>query len=162
MPGVVVAASAAILDVLPFSLCKAFSQIRDWSAIQSEYADGSSQRYSPVLTSRLAWQQTRRLLPADMVTLRTFYLAHQGPEMAFWFYDPFESDPPFNYDATSTDPDGRFLVRFDAHWEQSIGIGGIGEVGLRLVELAWNGYSALARLDFRTPVPSGHIFHVFA
>ncbi len=133
MPGSV--ANAAPATVLPHNLCKAFSASREYVVAENQYKNGESQRAALVATSRKSWTQSRRLTPAQLATLRTFYLARNGSTEAFYFYDVHETSPKFSYDPTGVRANGRFTVRFAGSWEQSVGIGRA-DVGISLVEIA--------------------------
>jgi len=58
-----------------------------------------------------------------------------GAAEPFFFYDVFETVPKFSYDQTGSSPYGRYVVRFDGPWEQTVGIGR-SEVAIALIELA--------------------------
>lgn len=53
----------------------------------------------------------------------------------FYFYDPYEMNPKFSHDPTGADTAGRYVVRFNYDWNESIGIGR-SDVQIELVELA--------------------------
>jgi hypothetical protein len=129
MPGSV--SNAAPTDVLPWGLCTAFAHSREYIASISEYPDGSSQRGRLAETSRKSWRQSRRLTATGLATLYTFYQNHINDP--FYFYDPWASG--FTYDETGEQTLGRYTVRFDGEWNQSMGIAR-GEAGISLVELA--------------------------
>lgn len=133
MPGSVQLSVPA--TVLPHSLCKAFSHSREYAIVENEYKNGESQRAVLVTTSRKSWTQSRRLTPAQLATLRAFYLARNGSTEAFYFYDVHETSPKFSYDPTGVRANGRYTVRFAGSWEQSVGMGRA-DIGISLVELA--------------------------
>ncbi len=133
MPGSV--QNAAPTTVLPWSLCKAFGHSREFAAIENEYKNGESQRSRLAETSRKTWKTSRRLTPSVLATFRAFFDARRGPTEPFFFYDPWDADPKFSYDPTGTSLPGRYIVRFEGAWEQSVGIGRA-DVDLTLIELA--------------------------
>lgn len=133
MPGSV--SNAAPSTVLPASLCKAFTHSREYAVDVNEYRNGESQRDKLVETSRKSWRLSKRLAPAAIAILRSFYDARKGPTQPFYFYDVWETDPKFSYDATGVDTTGRYTVRFEGNWEQRAGIGR-GDVEIALVQLA--------------------------
>ena len=86
-------------------------------------------------TSRKKWSLTKRLTPAQLAALRTFYDARNGTLEPFYFYDPYETNPKFSYDPTGAAPTGRYIVRFNTDWSQSV-TPGRSDVQLELIELA--------------------------
>jgi hypothetical protein len=133
MPGSVTNASAT--TVLPESLCSAFARAQEYAIRANDYPDGSNQRSLLVATSRKSWKLAKKLTATELSTLRAFYQSRNGPHQAFYFYDPFETDPLFSYDESGQDLDGRHIVRFDGDWEQNNNLGRK-EVTVSLVELA--------------------------
>lgn len=133
MPGSV--QNAAPLAVLPQSLCRAFVHAREYALRENEYRNGESQRSLLVATSRKRWRLAKLLTPALLQQLRDFYDARSGSEEPFYFYDPYETVPKFSYDPTGAATQGRYTVRFDGAWEQSVGLAR-GDVKINLIELA--------------------------
>lgn len=131
MPASVAAANA--VDVLPFSLCTAFSHTREWAADINVYANGESQRYAIPDTSRKRWRLDKRLTPAQMATLLAFFLAHRTEE--FYFYDAYETVPKFSYDPTGVEEDGRYAVRFEGNFHYTVNFPR-GTVGIELVQVS--------------------------
>jgi hypothetical protein len=119
--------------VLPLSLSKAFSNSREYAVIENEYKNGESQRSLLTSTSRKSWRMSKRLTPSALATLRTFYDARKGPQQPFYFYDP--ADSGFTYDPTGVQTLGRYTVRCEGNWEQTVGPGRA-DVNIALVELA--------------------------
>ncbi len=126
-------ANAAPTTVLPWSLCRAFSHSREFAINVNEYADGSCQVGQLVSTSRKTWKISRRLTPTLLGTLRAFYEACNGPQIPFYFYDPWDSG--FTYDPTGVQIFGRYTVRFEGAWDQTVGMARA-DVDISLVELA--------------------------
>lgn len=133
MPGSV--QNAVPVTVLPHSLCKAFGHAREYIVIENEYRNGESQRGKLTETSRKHWRTERRLTPALLAQFRDFYDARKGPQEAFYFYDPWDTNPKFSHDPTGTATIGRYTVRFDGYWEQMVGMGRA-DAMISLVELA--------------------------
>ena len=133
MPGSV--QNAAPSTVLPQSLCRAFTHERAYPLIENEYKNGESQRSVLATNSRKRWRLTKRLTPAALQTLRTFYDARNGTTEPFFFYDPYDTNPKFSYDPTGQVTTGRYTVRFDGAWSQSDDIGRL-NTEIALVETA--------------------------
>jgi hypothetical protein len=133
MPGSV--QNAAPSTVLPWSLSTAFVRSQEYPVVENEYAGGESQRSVLASNSRKRWRLAKRLVPAELVTLRNFYEARKGPQEPFYFYDPWDTSPKFSYDPTGQAVPGRYVVRFDGAWAQETGLVGI-ETSIELVEVA--------------------------
>jgi phage-related protein len=133
MPGSV--ANAAPTTVMPNSLSRAFAHTREYPVIDNEYRNGESQRSAQASTSRKKWTLTKRLTSAQLATLRNFYDARNGTHEPFYFYDPYETNPKFSYDAAGSAVTGRYTVRFNSDWDQSV-TPGRSDVQLELIELA--------------------------
>lgn len=132
MPGNV--ANAAPSLVLPNALCTAYSQAREWAVDWNPYKSAECQARARTTTSRKTWQQTRKLTPSALVTLRNFYDSVNGPVTPFYFYDT-RDDQTAVYDATGVLTAGRYTVRFEGKWQQTMNLSR-GDAGLALVELA--------------------------
>ncbi len=133
MPGPV--ANAAPAAVMPNSLCRTFVHTREYPVIDNEYRNGESQRSVQAATSRKKWTLTKRLSPSQLATLRTFYDAQGGSLEPFYFYDPYETNPKFSYDPTGVAVTGRYTVRFNSDWNQSV-TPGRSDVQIELIEVA--------------------------
>jgi hypothetical protein len=120
MPGSV--QNAAPATVLPLSLSRAFAHSREYPAIENEYRNGESQRSVQASNSRKRWQLAKRLAPAALQTLRDFCDARSGPTEPFYFYDPYETNPKFSHDPTGQAVAGRYIVRFESDWNQTVGL----------------------------------------
>ena len=127
--------NAVPTTVMPNSLSRAFVHAREYGLLENEYRNGESQRGLLVATSRKRWQLGKRLTPVLLQQLRDFYDARKGPEEPFYFYDPYETVPKFSYDPTGTATQGRYTVRFDGVWEQSLSLRRT-DIEITLVELA--------------------------
>jgi hypothetical protein len=133
MPGSV--QNAAPTAVLPITISRAFSHTREFPVIDNEYRNGESQRSVDAATSRKRWMLAKRLTAAQLQTLREFYDARSGPLEPFYFYDPYETNPKFSWDPTGQALNGRYTVRFNSDWSQSVGLGR-SDVQIELIELA--------------------------
>lgn len=122
--------------VLPFSLCKEYSQSRALPMNVNEYHDNSRQVVALVETSRKAWKLSKRLTSSVLGTLYDFWKAN--PNNAFYFYDPFEVGtgyaPGSNHDPTGVSTAGRYKVVFRNDWQQTTRLGRT-DVSLDLVEV---------------------------
>lgn len=103
--------------------------------MENEYPDGSSQRNKLVETSRKRWRLAKRLTPSQLQVLRIFYEARKGATEPLYFYDPYETNPRFSHDPIGASPYGRYTVRFEGEWSQSVGLGR-SEVSIELIEQA--------------------------
>ena len=133
MPGSV--ENAVPSAVLPWSLSRAFVRSQEYPLVENEYSGGESQRSVLVSASRKRWRLAKRLTAAQLAALRDFYDARKGPAEPFYFYDPYETDPKFSHDPTGQATQGRYTVRFEGAWEQSVGLGS-SDVQIELMELA--------------------------
>jgi len=133
MPGSV--QNATPTTVLPHGLCRAFVHSREYPLLDNEYRNGESQRSVQAVTSRKRWRLAKRLTPAQLTELRSFFEARSAGLQPFFFYDGLESSPRWNYDPTGFDPNGRFTVCFVGGWNQSVGLGRA-DVEIELVEVA--------------------------
>lgn len=133
MPGSV--QNAAPTTVLPQSLCRAFSHARAYPMIENEYRNGESQRSVLATTSRKKWTLRKRLTPTQLQALRNFYDARNGTHEPFYFYDPYDASPRFSYDPTGAATTGRYTVRFNTDWSQSVGPGR-SDADIELIELS--------------------------
>jgi len=134
MPGSV--ANAAPSTVMPATLSRGFTRIREYPVLENNYKGGESQRAKLADTSRSGWRLSKRLAPTALATLRSFYEARHGGHQPFYFYDPWETDPLFSWDPTGVDTVGRYTVRFEGGWEQAVTPGRVDVPSLQLVELA--------------------------
>ena len=133
MPGPV--QNAAPATVLPLSLYRAFVHEREYPVIDNEYRNGESQQSVQASNSRKRWRLAKRLTPAQLAALRDFYDAREGPTEPFYFYDPYETNPKFSHDPTGQAVAGRYTVRFNGEWSETVGRGR-SDVNIELIELA--------------------------
>jgi hypothetical protein len=133
MPGSV--QNAAPLTVMPASLSRSFAHERAYPVVESEYRNGESQRSVQATSSRKRWLLAKRITPVQLGTLRDFYDARKGPTEAFYFYDPYETNPKFSSDPSGQAVAGRYTVRFAGDWSQSVDLRRA-DVQIELIELA--------------------------
>ena len=124
---------ATSVGVLPHTLCRSFSETQVFASLTSEYHDGSAQRVVLVSVPRHAWNLGKRLTPGEMEALRSWWDAHAAD--AFYFYNPKETVRPNHPDPTGVATAGRYLVRFDSDWSETLGIA-LGDASVRLIEVA--------------------------
>jgi hypothetical protein len=132
MPGTITPVSPT--EVMPVSLCAAFTEELRIESFANTYQDGSSDRVALALNPRRFFRMTRRVLPADYTTLYTFYKAHLI--IPFWFYHLPETVPPFTWDSTGQATSGRYAVVFDGSWSDQVVLGARSQVSLGLREVA--------------------------
>lgn len=133
MPGNVPNASPTA--VMPLSLSRAFVHERSYPVLENEYRNGESQRSAQAATSRKRWRLAKRLTAVELQALRDFYDARNGPQEPFYFYDPWDTIPQFSYDPTGQAIPGRYSVRFEGSWSDTVGLGRI-DTQIELVEVA--------------------------
>jgi phage-related protein len=130
MPGNLQAASP--VDVMPQTLSTAFTEVRAFPNLSQVYHDGTTERSlivdgvnNPV--SLRNWKLSKRLTVDQLTTLRTFYEAHFGGLIPFFWYDPFEPADGMpigsNFDPTGDSEQGRHICRFtNQQWTQTTGL----------------------------------------
>ena len=139
---------AAPTAVMPLSLSTAFAASRDWTVDTNQYANGDYQSFIPQVydpnanttqafqSSRRAWQITKRLTATQWSALLAFWLQVGGCRTEFWFYDPYETVPPFSYDPSGAATSGRYAVRFNGSLTASQSTGRAVQVNISLLEVA--------------------------
>jgi len=132
--GSVAAANPTV--VMPFKLCTLFSHQRTWEAETNRYLNGEVQRSTRVSTSSKVWILNEHLPAADVAALRTFFLSQGGGLHEFIFYDVYETTPLLSYDLTGVATSGRYTVCFDGPWNESLVLGFMSDVQLRLQEVS--------------------------
>ena len=123
---------ATVTSVLPFSLSTAFTRQSKWEFVANFFSDGRNLRRSLVSSPRNTWVLSKRLTPALMGQLRTFWNQQQGGTVPFFYYDPYESN--FTYDPTGSLTTGRYSVRFQGELKVTGSIPRV-TVPLQLVEI---------------------------
>jgi hypothetical protein len=95
------------------------------------YHDGTTERSLlsdgvNVPASVRKWKLSRKLTPANLVILRDFFEQQGGGLIPFYFYNPFEIEPPAligsNYDPTGDNTIGRHVCVFRGDWSETVGI----------------------------------------
>ena len=116
MPGNIQSATPS--SVIPYALCTAFSESREFIQIQAQYHDGTTQRSQLAQTSRKAFRLARRLTAPLAVALKAFWDTQQGGIVPFLFYNLAEG----TYDPTGNSTQGRYTVVFRGNWSQTTGM----------------------------------------
>jgi hypothetical protein len=116
MPGNI--QNAAPSGVIPYSLCTAFSESREYVQIQAQYHDGTAERSQLAQTSRRMFRLAERVTAARAIALKTFWDGQQGGVVPFLFYNLAEGA----YDATGNSTQGRYTVVFRGNWSQTTGM----------------------------------------
>jgi len=116
MPGSI--QNAVPSGVMPYALCTAFSESREYVQLQAQYHDGTTERSQLTQTSRKAFRLAQRLTASRAAALKTFWDAQQGGVVPFLFYNLAEGA----YDPTGNSTQGRYTVVFRGNWSQSSGL----------------------------------------
>ncbi|HTS30632.1 MAG TPA: hypothetical protein VMH81_32390 [Bryobacteraceae bacterium] len=103
---------------MPYSLCTAFSESREFVQLQAQYHDGTTQRSQLAQTSRKSFRLAQRLTAAHAATLKAFWDGQQGGVVPFLFYNLAEG----HYDPTGNSTQGRYTVVFRGNWSQTTGM----------------------------------------
>ena len=120
------------IGVMPKQLCKSFQEELRLEILMNNYPDGTSDRLALATNVRHYFRLSAGLNGPDWVTMRQFYLNHQG--RSFYFYNLRETVPPFSYDASGQNPIGRYIVVFDGQWSDTYNIART-DVALQLREV---------------------------
>jgi hypothetical protein len=138
MPGNILAAVPN--GVMPFTLCTAFSEAREYAQLQNQYRDGTIQRAQLAQTSRRIFRPNMRLDAALLSTLYTFLTSQNFGMTPFLFYNPFDvlagQQVGSNFDATGNNTQGRVTVVLRGNWAQATDVCRSNVQGLQLVEVA--------------------------
>jgi hypothetical protein len=118
--------------VMPYALCTAFSEAREYAQLQAQYHDGTTERSQLAQTSRRTFKLAQRLAATPAAALRTFWDGQQGGVVPFYFYSLAEGP----YDATGNSTLGRYTVVFRGNWAQTTGALRTDVPQLELVEVA--------------------------
>ena len=130
MPGNV--AGAVPSGVMPYALCTAFSESREYAQLQAQYHDGTVQRSQLASTSRRTFKVAQRLNATKAAALKTFWDGQQGGVVPFVFYNLIEG----TYDPTGNSATGRYTVVFRSNWQQTTGLARTDVQNLELIEVA--------------------------
>jgi hypothetical protein len=138
MPGNLLAAVPN--GVMPFTLCTAFTEEREYAELQNEYRDGTIERSQLAQTSRRTFRLSKRLSASALSALYTFWESQNGGLTPFAFYNPFDvaagQEIGSNYDPTGNNTQGRVTVVFRGNWAQTTDLARSNLQGLQLVEVA--------------------------
>jgi hypothetical protein len=123
--------SAIPIGVLPQTLSTAFTESRFYPMLSNSYHDGTPELGLITDTvnnprSIRTWTLSKRLKSVDLEALKTFFYAHQGAVIPFFYYDPFTEGEAIGstYDETGDSETGRYTVKFvNTSWSQSMTIG---------------------------------------
>lgn len=118
--------------VMPYALCTAFSESREYVQLQTQYHDGTIQRSQLVSTSRRTFKVSQRLNATKAAALKTFWDGQQGGVVPFVFYNLIEG----TYDPTGNSVTGRYTVVFRNNWQQTTGLARTDVQNLELIEVA--------------------------
>jgi hypothetical protein len=118
--------------VMPYALCTAFSEAREYAQLQAQYHDGTTERSQLAQTSRKRFNLAQRLTASLAATLKAFWDAHQGGVVPFYFYNVIEGP----YDGTGVATLGRYTVVFRGNWAQTTGMARTDVQSLQLIEVA--------------------------
>jgi hypothetical protein len=116
MPGNI--QQSALSGVMPYALCTAFAESREYVQLQSQYHDGTIQRCQLAQTSRHTFTLAQRLTASQVTALKAFWDSQQGGATPFYFYNLIEG----TYDPTGNSSTGRYTVRFQGSWVQVTGL----------------------------------------
>jgi hypothetical protein len=125
-------AIAAPSGVMPYALCTAFSESREYAHLQAQYHDGTVERSQLAQTSRRTFTLSHRLTAAKAIALRAFWDGQQGGVVPFFFYNLIEGA----YDPTGNSTEGRYTVVFRNNWSQTTGLARTDVQQLQLIEVA--------------------------
>ena len=124
--------NAAPSGVMPYALCTAFSESREYGQLQAQYHDGTTERSQLTQTSRKAFRLAQRLTASRAAALKTFWDAQQGGVVPFLFYNLIEGA----YDPTGNSTQGRYTVVFRGNWSQTTGMLRTDVPQIELIEVA--------------------------
>jgi len=138
MPGSV--QNAVPMGVMPASLCTAFVESREYTALVNQYHDGTVERSLLAQTSRRTFKLSKRLDATALAALKAFWDAQDGGLAAFVFYNPVDVTPGnaigSNYDPEGNSTVGRVTVVFRGNWSQSTGLARTDVPNIELIEVA--------------------------
>jgi hypothetical protein len=130
MPGSI--QNAVPSGVMPYAICTAFSESREYLQLQAQYHDGATERSQLAQTSRKTFKLAQRLTAARVTALKAFWDSQQGGVVPFLFYNLAEG----TYDATGNSTQGRYTVVFRGSWSQTTGLLRTDVPQIELVEVA--------------------------
>jgi hypothetical protein len=125
---------------MPFSLCTAFTETREYAQLQNQYRDGTIQRSRLAQTSRRTFRPNIRMSATHLAALYSFLESQNFGLTPFLFYNPFDVAPGqqigSNYDTTGNNTQGRVTVVIRGNWSQVTDVCRSNVQGLQLVEVA--------------------------
>ena len=130
MPGDI--QNAAPSGVMPYALCTAFSELREFIQLQAQYHDGTTERSQLAQTSRKTFKLAQRLTAAGAAALKAFWDGQQGGVVPFLFYNLAEG----SYDPTGNSSQGRYTAVFRGNWSQTTGLLRTDVPQIELIEVA--------------------------
>ncbi len=130
MPGSVQNATPS--GVMPYALCTAFSESREYPQLQAQYHDGTIERSQLAQTSRRTFKLAQRLTATRVAALKAFWDGQQGGVVPFLFYNLAEGA----YDPTGNSAQGRYTVVFRGNWTQTTGLLRTDVPQIELIEVA--------------------------
>jgi hypothetical protein len=126
--------------VMPFSLCTAFTETREYAQLQNQYRDGTIQRAQLAQTSRRTFRPNMRLDASLLATLYSFVESQNFGATPFLFYNPFDvlagQQIGSNFDAAGNNIQGRVTVVMRGNWAQASDLCRSNVQSLQLVEVA--------------------------
>ncbi len=117
---------------MPYALCTAFSESREFVQLQAQYHDGTVQRSQLASSSRRTFKVSQRLDATKASALKSFWDGQQGGVVPFLFYNLIEGA----YDPTGNSTTGRYTVVFRNNWQQTTGLARTDVQNLELIEVA--------------------------
>jgi hypothetical protein len=130
MPGNI--QNAAPSGVMPYALCTAFSESREYALLQAQYHDGTAERSQLTASSRRTFQLSQRLNATKAAALKAFWDGQQGGVVPFVFYNLIEG----TYDPIGNSTQGRYTVVFRCNWSQTTSLARTDVQNLELIEVA--------------------------
>jgi hypothetical protein len=118
--------------VMPYALCTAFTESREYAQLQAQYHDGTTERSQLVSSSRRMFRLSERLTATKAAALKAFWDGQQGGVVPFVFYNLIEG----TYDPTGNSTQGRYTVVFRCNWSQTTGLARTDVQNLELIEVA--------------------------
>jgi hypothetical protein len=126
--------------VMPFTLCTAFTEAREYAQLQNQYRDGTIQRSQLAQTSRRTFRPNMRLNASLLAELYSFLESQNFGMTPFLFYNPVDvaagQEIGSNYDAAGNNTQGRVTVVVRGNWAQSTDVCRSNVQGLQLIEVA--------------------------
>lgn len=116
---------------MPYALCTAFSESREYAQLQAQYHDGTTERSQLAASSRRTFKVSQRLNATKAAALKTFWDGQQGGVVPFAFYNLIEG----TYDPSGNSSTGRYTVVFRNNWSQTTGLARTDVQNLELIEV---------------------------